>query len=287
MYDMVYQLMIEAGVARKLEQPVRFCNDGSIGVEGDINVVGLSSNIELLHPQYVVFVDETGSNTNMRTDGQRGRQRVIAESGFDGHQEAIVTDLRYTTMGFTCATGEPILCVVIFQSENKDGIPKAWVTGLDIMKIKQDMGDLDDDQFMQTISTEGSPAGGGPVCIFRGKHVPCLLQYSPHGGITGPILTNCLKYMDELQIFDRSGNINPFLLLDGHCSRYHIEFLQYIRDKQHPWIVAIGLPYATHIWQVGDSKEQNGSYKRVESEAKDELLIEKRKRNLPVTLRDF
>ena len=86
MYDMVYQLMIEAGVARKLEQPVCFCNDGSIGIEGDINVVGLSSDIELLHPQYVVFVDETGSNTNMRTDGQRGRQRVIAESGFDGHQ---------------------------------------------------------------------------------------------------------------------------------------------------------------------------------------------------------
>ena len=63
----------------------------------------------------------------MQTVEQYGRQRVIAESGFDGHHEAIVTDLRHTTIGCTCATEEPFLCVMIFQSKSKDGIPKEWV----------------------------------------------------------------------------------------------------------------------------------------------------------------
>ena len=36
--------------------------------------------------------------------------------------------------------------------------------------------------------------------------------------------------------------------------------------------VCIGVPYGTAIWQVADSKEQNGSYKIALARAKKELL---------------
>jgi hypothetical protein len=279
MYNLLYQLMIEAVVARRLSEKVCFDRGGNIVTEEDI--VGLRSDVEVVHPQYILFVDETGSNTNMRKDGQRGRRRVIAEAGCDGHQDSITTDIRYTTLGFTAASGEPVLCVLIFTSENEKGIPSSWISGLDITKITNELEVLDDNAFMETIGREGQVACGGPVCTFRGKTVQTLVQSSPHGGITGPILTNCLKYIDDLELLPRSGGVKPFLLQDGHDSRFHVGFLEYIRNEDHPWIVGFGVPYATHIWQVGDSKEQNGSYKRMEGEAKDILAIEKKKRGLP------
>jgi hypothetical protein len=114
--------------------------------------------------------------------------------------------------------------------------------------------------------------------------VPCLIQYSPHGGITPTILTNCLRRMDELNLFPRVDNKKPFLLLDGHDSRFDLQFLSYIRDPNHPWSACIGLPYGTHLWQVGDSNAQNGNYKHFEQLFKDILLNEKRLRHLTLNL---
>ena len=42
-----------------------------------------------------------------------------------------------------------------------------------------------------------------PVCRFRNKHVPCIVTCYPGGGTNQKILIECLKKMDELEIFDR------------------------------------------------------------------------------------
>ena len=39
--------------------------------------------------------------------------------------------------------------------------------------------------------------------------------------------------------------------------------------------MCIGVPYGTALWQVGDSKEQNGSFNIVMYRAKKELLEKK------------
>jgi hypothetical protein len=62
-------------------------------------------------------------------------------------------------------------------------------------------------------------------------------------------------------LFDRSDGIRPFLLLDGHHSRFEIPFLDYIHNKDHEWVCCIGVPYGTHIWQVADSPQMNGAFK--------------------------
>ena len=121
MYDLLYEEMVLSGVATKLETDVvTYDHEGQLLLFGDDDdkIYGLPSQYELKHPEYVLFVDEVGSNTDMRKDKQ-GSKKVIAEKGFKGTQEAITTDLHYTVMGFTAATGEPVLCVVIFQSENQ------------------------------------------------------------------------------------------------------------------------------------------------------------------------
>ena len=102
---------------------------------------------------------------------------------------------------------------------------------------------------------------GGPVYHFRGKDVPTLIQWSNGGSITSEILVDASKPLDSLGIYSRGDNHpKPFLLLDGHQSRLQLLFLDYINEPEDNGVVCIGVPYGTVLWQVRDSKEQNGSF---------------------------
>jgi hypothetical protein len=87
---------------------------------------------------------------------------------------------------------------------------------------------------------------GGPKCRYNGKEIPYFLGASPKASITSELLMSMLKYMDELDLFERS-TCTPFLLLDGHGSRMLLPFLKYINEPRHEWVCCIGVPYATHI----------------------------------------
>ena len=102
-----------------------------------------------------------------------------------------------------------------------------------------------------------------------------MVRWSPKGGITSQILSDALAHLDSYNLFCRDNGKSPFLLLDGHNSRFELPFLEYITNDAHKWTVCIGVPYGTAIWQVADSKEQNGSYKIALSRAKKELVDSK------------
>lgn len=87
---------------------------------------------------------------------------------------------------------------------------------------------------------EGKAFPGGPVCEFKGKKIPTLVQWSEHGGITGEILTNVLKKLDCCGVIDRTdASVKPFL------------------------------------WQVADSEQLNGELTRLFTIAKENLLRKK------------
>jgi len=87
-----------------------------------------------------------------------------------------------------------------------------------------------------------------------------------------------LRYMDELDLFPRSDTLIPFLLMDGHGSRFELEFLQYINNKEHEWSVCIGVPCGAHLWQVSNAASMNGTFKIGITKAKEELMSAKEKR---------
>jgi hypothetical protein len=84
---------------------------------------------------------------------------------------------------------------------------------------------------------------------------------SKNGSITSHLLTNMLSKMDDLELFDRSDGVNPFLLYDGHGSRFEEHFLGYTLESNMPWTCCIIVPYGTYMWQVGDIIEHNGTFK--------------------------
>ena len=101
-----------------------------------------------------------------------------------------------------------------------------------------------------------------------------MIRYTEKGSITGEILKDILLTLDHHKVFDtyRENGATPFLLVDGHQSRFSLPFLEYITHPDHPWKVSIGVPYGTAIWQVGDSYQQNGRFKIILNTLKKKLM---------------
>ena len=95
---------------------------------------------------------------------------------------------------------------------------------------------------------------------------------------------NASKTLDILNVVPRDQDKKPFLLLDGHGSRLEMPFLQYINTPTDHWVVCIGVPYGTALWQVGDSKEQNGSFNIAINKSKQDLLSYKEEKCMEGTL---
>ena len=172
------------------------------------------------------------------------------------------TNTYFTTLGVTSSDGKPAMAVVIFQGEE---LQAGWAMGIDVFAEVQ--ASVDDTQFVRENSGKGKHFPFGPTCVVRGIEVPCMCVATPSGGITGKVLTNILRTLDQLGVTQRdaSTGLKPHMQLDGHSSRFELEFLQYITANETEWSVCIGVPYGTSYWQLADSSEQNGSWKMVMS----------------------
>jgi hypothetical protein len=201
MYDMVYAVLVEAGVASRADSP-QWTDKNGHPVETEAEAFGSLVEYIVDYPEWFLFVDELGKNTNQKDSGNRKQCRVLVEKNTVGKQTCSATDHRFTVLGFTAATGEPVMCVVIFQGERSE-LPLHVSQGIDIFADCNDEN-IGSFQFVHDNSGKGNFLPGGPECVFRGKTVPCYTTASPHGGITGEILTDLLKFMDGLELFPRT-----------------------------------------------------------------------------------
>jgi hypothetical protein len=83
MYDTVYDDMVNCGIAIKLEEQVLVDINGGI-VFDKKEVDGLPTNYLMTNWSLLVFVDETGSNTNQKSDPYRGNKKQIVPSNGEG-----------------------------------------------------------------------------------------------------------------------------------------------------------------------------------------------------------
>jgi hypothetical protein len=289
MYDSIYKIFEEAGVASHSNVPVAYDFSGRIVQLGSPFQYGLTSNIIVEHADHILFGDETGINTNQLDDGRVGGTRYIVPRGCVPLVQANKSDHRATVLPLTAATGEPVVCAVIFASE-KTSVESSWHTGIDITvdPIVDEHGNVDaknPDNY-----GPGKYFPSGPTCFFRGKAIPTLTFTSPSATISGEILVKIFKALDDMEIYPRtlteSGSQlpEPCVIVDGHESRLNPSFLNYINDKRHRWNFCLGVPYLTHLWQVADSPEQNGSFKSQLARAKEELMSFKLQKGMTARL---
>ena len=88
----------------------------------------LPTMYKLLHPEKLIFVDKVGSNTSQTKDGNVGGEKFLCEASARPQHRIGTKDSHFTVLGFTSASGEPLMCAIIFAAKCMD---RAWALGLD------------------------------------------------------------------------------------------------------------------------------------------------------------
>ena len=204
--------MVEHGIASKCDTKVKLDKAGEI-VEFSDEAFGLPTQYLMHRSDKLLFVDEVGSNTCTTKDGHVSGEKFLCEADARPQIKAATKDSHFTVLGFTAAIGEPDMCAIIFSAKE---MCESWVLGFnasapwvgDDKDIRANTGGIDK-RYPQ-----------GPVCHFNGKTVPTFCCCSENGSITSELLVEMLRAIDNAGVFDRSDGIHPFLLVDGHGSRF-------------------------------------------------------------------
>ena len=168
---------------------------------------------DIIHPDYIIVVDEVGGNTSQKSDGYVGGELMFCKTGKMPQQNSNTKIKHYTLLGLTALSGKPIMCCVIFSGKNENILCE---TGFDMNA--EFVGSPDDPGFFENNSRKEKTFTGGPSYHFRWKEVPCFYRWSPNGSITTVILREILATLDELEVFDCSHCQTPCVLLYGHGS---------------------------------------------------------------------
>ena len=273
MYDQTYKIWETLGIAEKLESPEFLDRHGLIvpfHKRQDKNC--FPSSYRLLHPEAILCADEVGNNTGTTKDNLQGNEkRLHVRNGERPQKIASESETPWTTLAVTAMTGEPVCCVVIIKGSQ---FHASDISGEDITANNDREEWLFSDK---ELHGPGKRFPGGPVCVFRGKTIPCLVSGSKSGGITSDILTSILKHLDRIGIYDRQNDpFSPTIQLDAHHTRFDLDFMSYCCQKDTKWMVTIGCPEATNLWQVQDASELNGCHKSEMYKAKERLLTFRR-----------
>ena len=281
MYNETYAIWERCGIAERLDAPAFIDKDGQIVSDDDAKKQNLlPSTYRLLHPEGALNADEIGHNTNTTKDKLQGNEKRIHADGERAQKIASESDVAWTMLAVTALTGETVCCVVIIEGKR---LAAQDLTGEDIM-VSPGSDNLSWDN--ERNHGPGKRYPGGPTCFFRGKVIPAFVTFSDSGGVTSEILTGVLKHIDKCQVFERNTNapFTPTIQLDGHHTRFGLNFLEYCRRPESKWEVTIGCPESTHLWQIQDSSEMNGSNKKETYHFKEKLLAFKRRMNLPLAI---
>ena len=277
MYDHIEDILVyESRVATKYDQPV-WVNEKGYKVESEDDAYGLKATIHIHQPDMCIVLDEVGCNLSQENDKSKGGELYVCGPNEEPYQSIATKNLHFTCLGLTRLDGEALMCVVIMVGKRRDPLIESgidWKKLNDMDGINLNDDSIDDTAYFLNNYGPNKLFPGGPSCVFKGKEVPAFITFSEGGGINGSILTEIFMRLDHLKIYDddrTKGNI-PFVLLDGHQSRFELEFLEYINDPDHLWNVTLGVPYGTALWQVGDSSQQNGKFKMLLSEKKKNCL---------------
>ena len=239
MYNGVITEFVDAKVAVERDSPAWMDRTGNVVEESE--AFGCKVTHDIIHPEYVLVMDEVGGNTSQKGDGHVGGELMVCEAGKTPQRKINTRSKHYTLLPITALNGEPVMCVIIFTGKKENALCE---TGLDLSA--EFIGDPDDVDFFEKNSGEGRAFTGGPKCHFRGKDIACLCRWTENGSVTAEILRDILATIDALEIYDRTIAM-PCVLLDGHGSRFGLPFLQYISDPEHEWCVVIGVPYGTAL----------------------------------------
>lgn len=222
------------------------------------------------HQRLILVYLCIGGQVYLTTNGQRVKLRGTKSNH------------RFTLMCLTSGTGDAVIFIIIFAAKELDFVARF---GYDHRATEP----FDPDVDVANQIGEGKAFPGSPYCEYQGKRIPAIVAMSQKGSMTSEILATALDKLDELEVFPRtSGGPILCVLLDAHDTHLQVEYLERVNrriiDDDPAWMSSIGLPNGTAVWQLGDSSEQNGSYKMAMTKEKDALILFKQRMEMPIAI---
>jgi len=239
MYLHTYDELVKAGVAIEVTDEEYLDVHGNVVGEFDETRLGNKTKFCMIHPRYLLFVDEVGSNTNAEKD-KINSERSICHRDDRPQQVSSSSNHHYTTLPFTNTLGEPVCCVIIIAGETSSVLD---TLGIDYCNMGADFLDQETTEeysmrfFESNIADSKQIFPGGPICCVDGKMIPPFVTCSTSGGVTFEILTNSLKHIDEYLKLDLNV-ATPSLQIDRHGSRFEEVFLSYINPLKKTEVLA-------------------------------------------------
>jgi hypothetical protein len=92
MYHDIYDAMGKVGLKKELYHWVYQDREGNIVSEDDPKRFGRATTHVLTHPERVLFVDEVGSNTSQKQDGNIGGRKLDVARGTRPEKQNAYTD---------------------------------------------------------------------------------------------------------------------------------------------------------------------------------------------------
>jgi len=167
MYDHCINEMVEAVVAAKLHEPVwmdRYCK-----ICDERNAYGCKVDHKLIRPDMCICGDEVGGSISMKGDGHVGGQLMLVGKGQVPMKKISTNDKKFTLIGLTAFTGEPVMCVLILEGKRPNPSVEA---GIDI-RITPNSSCSDADFIMKNCGN-GKYLPGGPELFFEGRRFQLL-----------------------------------------------------------------------------------------------------------------
>jgi hypothetical protein len=127
MYEEIYKNLCTNGLAVAYPEPLWRNEKGEV-VEEEEKAFRMKSKYELIHPDWLLFVDEVGSNTSQSKDERVGGQTYLCSIDGRPQLHASTKDAHFTVLGFTAANGEPVVSAIIFAAKS---MHDDWRTGFD------------------------------------------------------------------------------------------------------------------------------------------------------------
>ena len=171
MYDFIYDIYLVAGIAICWETPVYQDIEGN--VVSKENAYG-ETEIEITHPEYILFADETGLNISSKDNGNESGTKFVCGKGQVPKTCSTTSENCCTVLPFTAATGEAVICAIIYMGKG-DNIPADLMTGIDPCIEPICNGDNTVAMDNRNINGLGKFMPSGLACIFNGKKYRTIL----------------------------------------------------------------------------------------------------------------
>ena len=174
---------------------------------------------KITSPDMILVMDEVGADTSQKGDGAVGNEKFVCARGSTPKEKCARKAKHWTLIGLPALDGSPVMCVIIYAGKERNPLME---TGMDMFAPV--IGEAGDPNFFEDNCGKGKLYPGCPTCMFKEKFVPTLVRWTPKGSVTGDILVEIVKTLDVLEIYaeDRRKVKTPFILLDGHGSRWEL-----------------------------------------------------------------